>query len=311
MKVCQEIDVDNVTIVINGDNKLACVPAPTQEMKVFKDKTLGYLMDSCGCGAYITRTANGEDTNIVVDYVKFTTKYTKGNHTVYAGVAESGKEYVTTKGAASVSTTDGEGYVTWSKTGVQINTTKDLSSYADYQKEVLGDCCNPAVEVFSDKGLTYAVDACETGAYIKRTTVDGQEVFVDYIKFDTKFTFRSYVLYKGINSAGDEVFVGELAHVSRNIEGFEFGTTVSQVVNKALSLQSLASYTQEAINGCGITVEELPHTTFVDDNNVPNDYALRLVVGNQEVGIDKIGVIKGTQWLVFKASKFDLTQPVA
>ena len=197
MKVCQEIDVDNVTIIINSENKLACVPTPTQEMKVFTDETLGYLMDSCGCGAYITRTANGEDTNIVVDYVKFTTKYTKGDHTVYAGVAESGKEYVTTKGVTDNNIVDAEGYVTWSREGVQINTTKDLSSYADYQKEVLGDCC-------------------------------------------------------------------------------------------------------------GVDIEELPHTTFVDDNNVPNDYALRLVVGDQEVGIDRIGKIKGTDWLVFRASKFSL-----
>lgn len=202
MKVAQEIDVDNVTIIINGENKLQCVPTPAPETKVFKDEILGYLMDSCGCGAYITRTANGEDTNIVVDYVKFTTKYTKGTHTVYAGVAESGGEYITSKGVINVTTVDDEGETTWSKKGVQINTTKDLSVYADYQKEVLGDCC-------------------------------------------------------------------------------------------------------------GVEIEELPYGEFVDDNNVPNDYALRLVVGNQEVGIDKIGVIKGTQWLVFKASKFDLTQPVA
>lgn len=197
IKVVTENDVDNVTIIINSDNKLQCVPTPAPEMKVFKDETLGYLMDSCGCGAYITRTANGEDTNIVVDYVKFTTKYTKGDHTVYAGVAESGEEYVTTKGSRSVSSMDDEGTVTWSKAGVQINTTKDLSFYADYQQEVLGDCC-------------------------------------------------------------------------------------------------------------GVDIEELPHTTFVDDNNVPNDYALRLVVGDQEVGIDRIGKIKGTDWLVFKASKFSL-----
>ena len=306
IRVVTENDVDNVTIIINGDNKLECVPTPAPEMKVFKDEILGYLMDSCGCGAYITRTAKGEDTNIVVDYVKFTTKYTKGEHTVYAGVAESGKEYVTSKGVKHNTSAGSEGGVTWSKAGVQIDTTKDLSVYADYQKEVLGDCCNPTVEVFSGKGLTYAVDACETGAYIKRTTVDGQEVFVDYIKFDTKFTFRSYVLYKGINSAGDEVFVGELAHVTMNVEGFEMGAIVRQVVNEALSLQSLANYTQETINGCGITVEELPHTTFVNDNNVTKDYALRLVVGDQEVGIDRIGKIKGTDWLVFKASKFSL-----
>lgn len=202
IKVVTENDVDNVTIIINSDNKLQCVPTPAPETKVFKDETLGYLMDSCGCGAYITRTANGEDTNIVVDYVKFTTKYTKGTHTVYAGVAESGGEYITSKGVSHSSIIDPEGEITQSMEGVQIDTNKDLSVYADYQEEVLGDCC-------------------------------------------------------------------------------------------------------------GVTVEELPYTEFVDDNNVPNDYALRLVVGSQEVGIDKIGVIKGTQWLVFKASKFDLTQPVA
>lgn len=197
IKVVTENDVDNVTIIINSDNKLQCVPTPAPETKVFKDETLGYLMDSCGCGAYITRTANGEDTNIVVDYVKFTTKYTKGNHTVYAGVAESGKEYVTTKGVSSSSIIDREGGITWSTEGVQIDTTKDLSVYADYQKEVLDDCC-------------------------------------------------------------------------------------------------------------GVDIEELPHTTFVDDNNVTKDYALRLVVGDQEVGIDRIGKIKGTDWLVFRASKISL-----
>lgn len=205
MKVAQEIDVDNVTIIINGENKISCVPQ--EPTKVFTDE-YGFLMDSCECGAYITRQTS-EGQAVVVDYVKFTGKYTKthvyGSHIEYVGTSSSKKLYSVLGKLTSDAIIDPEGNITYYSSGTTLSTDEASGNYTDYTYEAL-DCC--------------------------------------------------------------------------------------------------------ATSG-GIEIEELPYTEFVDDNNVPNDYALRLMVGNQEVGIDKIGVIKGTQWLVFKASKFDLTQPVA
>lgn len=209
IKVVTENDVDNVTIIINSDNKLQCVPTPAPETKVFTDE-YNFLMDACGCGAYITRQTS-EGQAVVVDYVKFTGKYTKthiyGSHIEYVGTSSSKKLYSVLGNTKLDTAIDYEGDVTNYISGTTLSTDQASGNYTDYTYE--------------------ALDCCATGA-----------------------------------------------------------------------------------TG-GIEIEELPYGEFVDDNNVPNDYALRLVVGNQEVGIDKVGVIKGTQWLVFKASKFDLTQPVA
>lgn len=226
-KVVTDKDVDNVTIIINGENKLACVPQ--EPAKVFTDE-YNFLMDACECGAYITRQTS-EGQAVVVDYVKFTGKYTKTfvgtgvKDVVYLGnYSSSGKQVLLNKQKTTV-IYDIEGYPT-----IRVN-----------------------------------------GSFIKPVTV----------------------------------------RVSTSVD--PEGETTS--VTTYPELDELKDYAYEALDCCntggGIEIEELPYGEFVDDNNVPNDYALRLVVGSQEVGIDKIGVIKGTQWLVFKASKFDLTQPVA
>lgn len=229
MKVAQEIDVDNVTIIINSDNKISCVPQ--QPTKVFTDE-YNFLMDACECGAYITRQTS-EGQAVVVDYVKFTGKYTKkqegyADFVVYRGVSKN-RDVLVSEGGTKATTT-------------------------------LGQEGSPLVEVV------------EVAPFVKD------------VKLHT-----SVVIDAEGNITYDDTYP---------------------------ELDALKDYTHEALDCCntganGIEIEELPYTTFVDDNNVPNDYALRLVAGNQEVGIDKIGVIKGTQWLVFKASKFDLTQPVA
>lgn len=229
IKVVTENDVDNVTIIINDENKISCVPQ--QPAKVFTDE-YNVLMDACECGAFITRQTS-EGQAVVVDYVKFTGKYTKtfvgtdAKDVVYRGIySSSGKEVLVNKEKTTV-IYDGEG--------------------------------SPVIEV--------------SGSFIKPVTLRLTSI---------------------IDPEGGVTYVETYPE-----------------------LDALKDYTYEALDCCntgatsGIEIEELPYTEFVDDNNVPNDYALRLVVGNQEVGIDKIGVIKGTQWLVFKASKVDLTQPVA
>lgn len=231
IKVVTENDVDNVTIIINSDNKLQCVPTPAPETKVFTDEH-NFLMDACGCGAYITRQTS-EGQAVVVDYVKFTGKYTK----TFVGTDAKDVVY--------------------------------LGNYSSSGKEVLVNKQRTTVVYDSEESPRIQ----ESGSFIKPVTV----------------------------------------HLSTRMDS-EGNITYNETYPE---LDELKDYTYEALDCCntgatsGIEIEELPYTEFVDDNNVPNDYALRLVVGSQEVGIDKIGVIKGTQWLVFKASKFDLTQPVA
>lgn len=229
MKVAQEIDVDNVTIIINGENKISCVPQ--EPAKVFTDE-YNFLMDACGCGAYITRQTS-EDQAVVVDYVKFTGKYTKkqegyADFVVYRGISKD-RDVLVSEG------------------GDKVDIAYDIEG-------------SPMVRIIG---------------------------FAPFIKPVTPSVSTS------IDREGEITYT----------------TTYP-------ALDELKDHTYEAVDCCatsggGIEIEELPYGEFVDDNNVPNDYALRLVVGHQEVGIDKIGVIKGTQWLVFKASKFDLTQPVA
>lgn len=229
MKVAQEIDVDNVTIIINDENKISCIPQ--EPTKVFTDEH-NFLMDACGCGAFITRQTS-EGQAVVVDYVKFTGKYTK----TFVGTDAKDVVY--------------------------------LGNYSSSGEQVLVNKQETTV-IYGDEGYPITTTL---GSYVKAVT----EVLNTYIDPEGMIT----------NSLSSP------------------------------ELDELKDYTYEALDCCntgatsGIEIEELPYTEFVDDNNVPNDYALRLVVGDQEVGIDKIGVIKGTQWLVFKASKFDLTQPAA
>lgn len=228
MKVAQEIDVDNVTIIINSENKISCVPQ--QPAKVFTDEN-GFLMDACGCGAYITRQTS-EGQAVIVDYVKFTGKYTKKQ--------EGYADFVVYRGTSSSSSSKD---VLVSNGGTKVTTESDQEGFPR----------DPVVEV---------------SPFIKPVE----------LHLDMRLDPEGNITY----------------------------------VNNYPALDEYKDYTYEAVDCCntgatsGIEIEELPHTTFVDDNNVPNDYALRLVVGNQEVGIDRIGKIKGTDWLVFRASKISL-----
>lgn len=162
IRVVTENDVDNVTIIINGDNKLECVP---QEPAKFFTDEYGFLIDACECGAYITRQTS-EGQAVVVDYVKFKGKYTKtfvgtdAKDVVYLGIYSSSDKQVLVNKKHTNVTYDPEGYPVTQILGSYVKeVTENLTTAIDPEGEITQTVHSPELDALKD--YTYeALDCC-------------------------------------------------------------------------------------------------------------------------------------------------------
>lgn len=159
------IDLSNIEERLDAlESKLGTSQSTSEPAKFFTDE-YGFLFDACECGAYITRQTN-EGQAVVVDYVKFTGKYTKtfvGTDTkdvFYLGNYSSSDEQVLVNQQRTTVIYDGEGFpvimahgsfikpvTVRSETRIDpeggikhVTTYPELDALKDYTYEAL-DCC--------------------------------------------------------------------------------------------------------------------------------------------------------------------------
>ena len=159
------VDLSNIEERLSAlESKLGTSQSTSEPAKFFTDE-YGFLFDACGCGAYITRQTS-EGQAVVVDYVKFTGKYTKtfvgtdAKDVIYLGNYSSSDKQVLVNKQRTTVTYDGKGFPVIQaygsfikpvtvrlKTSIDpeggvksVKTYPELDALKDYTYEAL-DCC--------------------------------------------------------------------------------------------------------------------------------------------------------------------------